>query len=517
MMTPAAQRDGTGRYTRWLPLVIFVAATCISLVRAPDVSYWTDEAASLSAAQRSLPELWAMLQNIDAVHGAYYALLHVWITVFGSSPLATRSLSALAIGGTVLGVYFLTRRLIDPRAALVAAGIAATLPRLTWAGIEARPAAFTALCAVWATVLLVRAWGRGAGAWAAYAVAAFFGITFNIYVALLVVAHAVTTLVLHRRQRRILLGFAGAAVVVLVVAAPLLFLVRSQQAQLGTSGDRSLLGILRRAFINMVFLGETPASDGEPRWFTTSWQLASVAMAVMGIALVILAVIRRTWAAKPRITESLALLVPWLVIPPAVIGVYSILAAPVFQPRYFTFVAPAAAILMTAGLLSLGRRWIQVSAATIYIALVLVVYTSQRTDAAKNGTDWQAAAALIAREAEPGDVIYFTPRYTYDGPLSHVTARRMAVAYPEAYEGLVDLTLLNTPADSASLDGDSVKLEDLATSLQEIDSLWVVSGTHYPQQIVAKDDAFLRASGFELTQEWQGTRSVIAHYERPAP
>ena len=46
---------------------------------------WRDELASWSAASRTLPQLWAMLHNIDAVLGIYYLGLHLWMAVFGDS------------------------------------------------------------------------------------------------------------------------------------------------------------------------------------------------------------------------------------------------------------------------------------------------------------------------------------------------------------------------------------------------------------------------------------------------
>ncbi|GAA4349348.1 hypothetical protein [Microbacterium rhizosphaerae] len=47
------------------------------------------------SAQRSLPSL---LGNLDAVHGRYYAGLHVWGWMFGVSPFAVRLPSAIAVG-----------------------------------------------------------------------------------------------------------------------------------------------------------------------------------------------------------------------------------------------------------------------------------------------------------------------------------------------------------------------------------------------------------------------------------
>jgi uncharacterized membrane protein len=60
---------------------------------------WRDELCSISAARRSLPDLFAMLHHVDAVSGFYYLLLHAWIALFGDSLLAVRIPSLLAMGG----------------------------------------------------------------------------------------------------------------------------------------------------------------------------------------------------------------------------------------------------------------------------------------------------------------------------------------------------------------------------------------------------------------------------------
>ena len=140
-------------------------------------SYWGDEAASVMSAERSLPGLFRLLDNVDAVHGAYSLVLHVWIDLFGSSELATRGLSAVFVGVATAGTFVLARTLISTRVGMLAALIFALLPRVTYMGSEARSAAVATAVVVWLTVLLVhllRSRGQDVGTrfalWAGYAV-----------------------------------------------------------------------------------------------------------------------------------------------------------------------------------------------------------------------------------------------------------------------------------------------------------------------------------------------------------
>lgn len=53
-------------------------------------SFWRDEAATLSAVRRSLPQLWRMLGHTDVVHGAYYLLMWVLVRALGTTESAAR-------------------------------------------------------------------------------------------------------------------------------------------------------------------------------------------------------------------------------------------------------------------------------------------------------------------------------------------------------------------------------------------------------------------------------------------
>jgi len=74
-------------------------------------SFWRDEGATLSAVHRSIPELLRMLGAVDVVHGAYYLLMWVVVRVAGSSELAVRFPSAVAMAVTAGVVTALGRRL----------------------------------------------------------------------------------------------------------------------------------------------------------------------------------------------------------------------------------------------------------------------------------------------------------------------------------------------------------------------------------------------------------------------
>ena len=177
-------------------------------------SVWYDEAATVVSATRTWGQLWAMIHTVDLVHAAYYAFMHLWFDVFPYSPTSLRVPSALATGVAAGLTVSLTRILVDRRTAVVAGLLFVLLPRVTWMGGEGRSYALSALFAVALTLVLVVAARRTAEDghartrrsitlwWVGYAVLAVVACAFFLYIALLVVGHALTMLVRVLRDRR---------------------------------------------------------------------------------------------------------------------------------------------------------------------------------------------------------------------------------------------------------------------------------------------------------------------------
>ncbi len=94
-------------------------APAVSLAGNWIPSLWHDEAATISAATRSLPELLHLLRTVDAVHGLYYGLMHLWTSLAGTSPFAVRLPSAIAAGLAVAALVLLMQRTGSRAAALL--------------------------------------------------------------------------------------------------------------------------------------------------------------------------------------------------------------------------------------------------------------------------------------------------------------------------------------------------------------------------------------------------------------
>lgn len=508
----------TGRFRlspAGIAVALFVVATVIALLGSWNVSLWTDEAATISAARRSTGELWQLVHNIDAVHAVYYFVIHFWGGAFGWSAFALRLPSALAAGATVVGVWSLARRFGRPDAALTAAFVATVLPRTTWMGIEARSFGLSAAIAVWATVALVVALRgeRKARAWAGYGILVAAGCALNIYVALLVVAHAVTVAALLAARAASVRRAAAwliSAVLGVAIASPVVVASLGQRGQLGDNAV-SAPALVRRAIVNQWFLGETPTRVGASSDGQSLWSLAALAFAVVGWALIVVAVV-----ALVRRRDRLAVVVAltWLLLPTAIVAVYSLAVSPLYNPRYFTFCAPAAALLIGIGITSLGRRWIRISALALVVILALPIYLSQRQETGKSGTDWSATASWVGDHAQPGDGVYFAPLDTTTAATVERTTRNIAVAYPNDFAGLRDLTLIVAPTSDASLRGVSERLHADNPRLRDVQRLWVVRPSDYARESADSDAAALKSAGFRSKARFEGPMDDVLEYVR---
>ena len=60
------------------PLLVGLLAVVVGAIAVGRPSFWGDEAATISASTRSLPDLARLVSSVDAVHTPYYWLMHGW-------------------------------------------------------------------------------------------------------------------------------------------------------------------------------------------------------------------------------------------------------------------------------------------------------------------------------------------------------------------------------------------------------------------------------------------------------
>ncbi|MBP3087028.1 glycosyltransferase family 39 protein [Mycolicibacterium fortuitum] len=405
--------DREGRFDA-MAVAVFAVALCAAGAARP--SLWFDEAATISAATRSIPQLWDLIGHIDAVHGLYYLGMHGWFAVFPATEFWSRFSSCLAIGGAAAGVVVLGRQFSGRTVSVCAGVLFAMLPRVTWAGIEARSYSWSTLAAVWLTVLLITAIRRDHRAlWAAYGALLVVSTVLNIYVVLIVIPHAAALALLGNRRARV--RWAVVSTIAVLIVVPFILWCRSQSFQVGWI---SPLGL------------HTVTEVVLEQYFDHSVAFALVAAAML-IAPLVVSRLRPTDSAIRRLVVIAAV---WVVAPTAVLLVYSAVAQPLYYPRYLCFTTPAMALLLAVCVVAVARsrEWITAALAVFALAATPNYITVQRGPYAKEGMDFSQVADVIAAHSSPGDCIVFDNTTSWKpGPIRPITAAR-----PAAYAHLVD-------------------------------------------------------------------------------
>ena len=92
------QRAGSDRLLGPLVVVVpMLAELVVGGYRICGPSLWRDEAATISGSQRPLSAIMTLTLHQDAVHGAYYLLMHAVIAIGGITETALRLPSLIAM------------------------------------------------------------------------------------------------------------------------------------------------------------------------------------------------------------------------------------------------------------------------------------------------------------------------------------------------------------------------------------------------------------------------------------
>ncbi len=481
----ASRRGGFSVGTAWMLVLPGLATLVITLWGITGASYWRDEAATLSAAQRPFGNLLRTLGNIDAVHGAYYLLIWVMVKLGGTGELVTRLPSALAMAVAAVAVAALGGRLVSPRAGLAAGLVFAVLPAVSLYGQDARPYAITVALAAIASYLLVRAMeadSRGSRyRWmAGYAVClAALGIV-DIFGLLLIVAHAVT--VGLRCLRASGAGASGAGASGAQAARSL----AASWLAAAVAGTALASLVLAFAFVQRGTLSWlSPPSLGAVKGLRALIGPARMAdVVVLAIACgIVVSALRGRERLRANWPGSLpALCLPWLILPPAILLIGSLIT-PLYTFRYVLLCMPAIALLAGAGLAALG--WVAGTAALVVIALLGVPLQRQERGPDGHGDNVRQADRIVAEHMRPGDAVL------------EFKAENFAQAYPYGIRKLTPIALAKTPIKSATLIGTFLPDPVVRQRLTHVSRVWVVEYGHSAPLVI------LNGLHFRLIHAWR--------------
>jgi mannosyltransferase len=378
-----------------VPLALGGLAASSVLLRTQDfgAGFWIDEGLSVGIADRPLSDIPAALR-LDGSPPLYYALLHLWMALFGRSEEATHALSLLFAVLTVPATWWAVRAVFGERAGWMGALLAATNPFLTQYAQETRMYALVILLGTLACGAFARAYGltgieaatvrrRWAIAFGVALSAMFYTHNWSLFFAL---GCGLTWLGLlaaapggERRELLVtgLIGFGTALLLWVPWLETFFFQLRHTGAPWSTApGWSDLLGVPGRLLGTVAQLGLLLAA---------------------GAGLVTL-LDRRAGPLSPRGRAILAFLALWLATVLAAYG--SSQLSPAWAPRYLAVALAPLLIAIAGGLAHAGRLGL------VGALLVAVIWAADGAPSQKSNV--RAISEAIAPSLHRGDLVVST-------------------------------------------------------------------------------------------------------------
>ncbi|MEU0588473.1 glycosyltransferase family 39 protein [Streptomyces sp. NPDC006132] len=465
---------------------------------------WGDESVTFQVARRTVPQIWRLLHDVDAVHGLYYLFMHAVLAVHpGEVVLRLPSVCAATVTAGLVAA--LGVRLAGPRVGLWAGLLYAITPMTGHYAQEGRSYALVAAGVAGATLLLLRAADAATGrAWWPYGTVVALTCLLHELAVLVLCAHAVT-LALTRVPKRVWCGWGCAAAAVVLLLLPLVWVSQGQAGQVAwlvpPGWDR--VERLARNF--------SPGPAGTVFW-------ASLLLMALGL--------------RERRLAAVAL--PLLLVPPGILMAVS-QVRPLYHDRYVLYALAGGSLLMAAGAGrvagALGRvrfdgRRLRIRGRQVHallgVAGVLALAVTflhhlpvhrQDRSAAQRPDNLAVVSALAVRQMRPGDPVLFVPS----------VGRLAALAYPKGFRQVRDIALREPAPRSGTLWGREATPGELRQRLASVDRVWVVAERDAldprrpPRDPAERTKLAVLAEEFAVGEEHVRDGVVLRRYVRRQP
>ncbi|MEV0840950.1 glycosyltransferase family 39 protein [Actinocatenispora sera] len=450
----------------WPTLAMLVVGS-IGLTRP---ALWADELATWGAVRLDWSGLVRLGGDVDAVITPYYLLMKLWTSVAGTSTLALRLPSVLAVAAAAGLVTWIGARLGGTRAGLLGGAVFVVIPSLSRYGQDARVYAFATLAVCLATLALIRATERPtAGRWLGYGVLVAVAGLLHMMTLLMLSAHLLAVLL---RSRRMSWRWAVAAAAGTLPVLPLVWVGYH---------ERSAIGYLKPAGWDTLF---------------TAPEIMFGSLLVCGLLVGLsLPAVSLRW---PDVLPAALAVLPALVL----FAVSHV--KPLLSPRYLLYTVPAWSML--AGR-TLGRvAWWRGAVAVLVLAVAgLSVQRDVRGPAGHlDGT--KQIADVIAGHYRPGDGL----AVALHEPIVPWEARDLVARYVPARKRPRDVFATRPQrTDGRML---ATECTDLSRCLGDTPRLWVIRCFHHGDPlrgIGARKEALLRRD-FRIEHTWVQPRVMVA-------
>ncbi len=392
-------------------LILGGVALLVRLIGFTRQSLWLDEAFSVFLASHRYPQIISFTTSSDAHPPLYYLLLHIWMAFFGPSASAVRALSLLMSVAVALLVYLLGRAVASRRVGLLAAAFMALSSFEVWYAQEARMYAFTAFATTLALYGLIRALrDRRPVYWAIYAAGMLLGMYLDYSAFYVLLAGIIWFWLIGRHQTEVILPFLAATIAVIVGYLPWLPLMLRQIQAVGglTAWVADAYGTGLLSTLTDFFFNQTNLSLATGSLMALSLRGFSVLLTAFALF-------------APRRNAWYPLLAIWVTCPLGLGLITEFFNHPITIARTMMVAQPALLLLLALAVdtqiprlpATLGES---INLAVVGLALLALlagnVSALVTADTQTIKEDWRGAAALVAAQRQPGDLIAFNSYFT---------------------------------------------------------------------------------------------------------
>ena len=383
-------------------------------------SYWIDEMSTVMEGQQSIHQL-ITSGRLDQPPG-YYLPFHLWIQIFGTAEVSTRSFSVLAGTGSLILIYLIGRELFGEGIGLVSAFMMAISEFQIYYSQNARYYSFFELTALLSFLFFIIALKtKGKMHFVLYCVSSMVMVYSHAYGIFILAAQNLVFILQVKGYRDLLAPWLICQVLIMLAFLPYFYPLVSgnggiQGAATLNSGGTPAVSLLEP--LRSVYRYIMPGRRGR------SWEVIIATYAVAGIFFAIgagiyaprqgksysLAAARTSFYSPegmPNVTSKLLLLSCWLLLPVLIPFILSIVITPMYTDRYTIGAAPALYLLLALGIFNI-RKVVPVinTLAVLVIMIVPGLHHYYRTDV---NEQWNEVAQYIEANAETNDVIVFAP------------------------------------------------------------------------------------------------------------
>jgi len=439
--------------------LLTLAAAILRFIFLSSKSFWLDEGFTAAlAVEPFIQPIREMLHGQAAVYMTlYFAIMHCWSLVGGSSEISMRLPSVIFATATVPLIYVLGAELVDRRVGLTAAILLSVNVSCIEYGQEARAYAMVGMLATLSSLLFVRCIKRGSReGYRGYFLAALLCSYAHLFGILVLLAQGLS-LFLFRTDRETRNRLMACVIVAAILSVPPIVL-----SIIGDFGGMVWVPLTTVQAIIRVFAAFAGACWGNPTG-APSRILFSIYLAIIGVAVV---------GASERERPVIGFLLLSVLVPVAIDLLVSIFK-PLFVTRYLLIGLPFFVLLAAIGLMRIKPRAVMVLIAVSIITMSL----SQDRDFYDSPPkeDWRGAINFVATHSERGDLLLIFPDWER-APVDYYSSRHTRPVY---FRVIADrLKTLNATADASGGKAGTLRSFLAARGVNSYARVWVLTNLY---------------------------------------